>query len=509
MKKILYLGLVGSLATLATSGCSKNSSVAKTVELINESKIGYQIFTRSFADSNGDGIGDLKGIENKLDYLEDLGVGMIWLTPFQPTGTYHGYDIEDYQGIDPRVGDFDDWDSLVNTAKSKGISIIMDTVFNHSSCYNDLFKRDDWKDYYSTTDTPIGGGWHEKDGTNYYGYFWDCMPDLDWENEKVIDYFKETLKFWLDKGVSGFRFDAVKHVFDFGEKISMSKEKTNDENAAKLWKELKDYVKEINPKTYLIAENWQGNYDSIGTYQKGFDSQFNFPLHDAYSAFSGDANSLTKKVISAQNVMTKYDKNWTDAPFVANHDNNRIASVIHDQNVVKMIGMYNLSLPGMPWIYYGEELGMKGMKPDEQIREAMKWKEGFEGPEHALKWYDQTRWDEHSNGIVYNHDLDSVEKQIADENSFLNAYKSLAQWRVRHGGNMAQSKLSMLDVSTHEGVTAFSHSGYNFVFNFTNSAQNIELEATKSNDSAFGLENVTSSGSSMTIKPYSMYIGKK
>nr|WP_268794539.1 alpha-amylase family glycosyl hydrolase [Paenibacillus sp. DMB20] len=227
-------------ATKTQEQRNKPPSSKTNVEIDEQpSDVYYEIFVRSFYDSDGDGIGDLKGVIEKLDYLndgnseteDDLGVTGIWLMPVNPSPSYHGYDVTDYRSIHPDYGTIEDFRTLTAEAHKRGIKVIMDLVVNHTSSEHPWFKeaaddknseKRDWyvwaedqgKEAAGSSAAGSGNPWHEMNGTHYMGTFWSGMPDLNFDNPKVREEMKDTGKFWLEQGADGFRLDAAKHIYE-------------------------------------------------------------------------------------------------------------------------------------------------------------------------------------------------------------------------------------------------------------------------------------------------------
>ena len=169
----------------------------------------YQVFVWSFYDSNSDGVGDLRGITEQLEYIKALGLDGIWISPIHPSDTYHKYDVKDYYSVDSTYGTMDDFEELVNACHEKGLKLIIDMVLNHTSIDNPWFKEH--PEYYHIEEEQGNGGWKRlPDGRYYECQFWDRMPDLNLEQPELREEFKKIFTFWFDKGVDGFRLDAVK-----------------------------------------------------------------------------------------------------------------------------------------------------------------------------------------------------------------------------------------------------------------------------------------------------------
>lgn len=444
MKKLVLLTLAFLLG-----GCQSSQVERASVEELEASvsaynreqflEIGtiYEIFPIAYADSNGDGHGDLQGVISVLDYLndgdptttDDLGIGAIWFTPLYPSNSYHHYDVIDYKDIDPKFGTLEDFDALVEACNERGIKVVMDMVFNHSAYENEWFQKalegdKKYQAYYHMVnelpkeDYPKRSYWYESEtGMYYYGSFWERMPELDGDNEDVRNELKSILDFWMDRGVKGFRYDAAKHMYNADEYpvgtpvMEMTKQ---------FWLEMEDYVKSKNEDTFLVAEVWLDTA-KMAPYASSFDSLFNFDvgpmIFDVIK--SGKNKNFVQQYLENIEVLTKRNPSYIDAPFLTNHDQTR---AIHELNnnleYAKQAAMIYLTLPGLPTVYYGEELGMQGMKPDEQIREPMKWQDEC-GAVMAC-------WEAYK----YNQNTASVQTQMQDANSILKVYQNVIQYRA-------------------------------------------------------------------------------
>ncbi|MFN8382832.1 MAG: alpha-amylase family glycosyl hydrolase [Anaerolineales bacterium] len=343
----------------------------------------YEIFVRSFNDSDGDGIGDFNGITQKLDYLQELGITAVWLMPIFPSPSYHGYDVMDYYDVNPQYGTMDDFKNLVAEAHKRDIRIILDLVINHTSDKHPWFKEakkdvnSPYRNWYiwSDTDPKYVGPWGEKvwhSSTTgfYYGIFEAFMPDLNYNNPAVTEEMKKVASFWLkDIGVDGFRLDAAKHLIEEG---------TVQQNtqATHLWFQDEFYpaTKAINPEAMTVGELFGDGLNTIAAYVKNdqFDLAFNFQLANSFisAAQSGKAGTLA----STLKVSSKAIPDDQYASFLTNHDQERVMSQLGgDVDKAKLAAFLLLTSPGTPFIYYGEEIGMQGKKPDENIRRPMQW----------------------------------------------------------------------------------------------------------------------------------------
>lgn len=402
--------------------------------------VNYEIFVMAFADGNGDGKGDFKGLTSKLDYIQSLGVGGLWLMPIMPSDSYHKYHVIDYRGIDPDYGTIEDFKTFMAEAHKRNIKVIIDYVINHSGNNHPWFleskKGSDnpYRDYYvwakkdsirdqlkkKTThfDSDNISQWHaangDTTGEHFYGYFNDLCPDLNLDNPKVKAEVIDIAKFWLNEmKVDGFRLDAARHVFPV--------ERDPDNHAFWVW--FKEEMIKIKPDVYLVGEVWQ-EAEKVGPYLKGLPALFNFDMGYAITntvKMQADSNGLVKKYKEINDYYRSITPNFIDATFIKNHDQTRILSELNgDQNKMKVAAGILFTLPGTPYIYYGEEIGMLGTKPDPQIREPFIWDED-------KKSSAQTAWEE----PVHSTDKTVVPAlvQEKDPNSLLNFYKKWIAYR--------------------------------------------------------------------------------
>lgn len=398
----------------------------------------YQIFPYSFADSNNDGIGDLKGITENLDYFSDiLGVDCLWLNPIHPSPTYHKYDVTNYYGIDRQFGTMTDFQTLIDEAESKGIRILMDLVINHTSSQHPWFINASigneatyrnwyvWNTLEDRVQFPDRTGWYLKNGVYYFASFWNEMPELNFENPLVRAEIKNILTFWLEKGVSGFRIDAAKHIYDTKEYPAGTP--TLKENVH-YFREFNHHVKTVNPDAFVVGEIYTNGSSYISNFYEGMDSAFNFEFADTLTqALQSNAqiNLLSLLLTSQTNYRNKKDQPL-DSLFLSNHDQNRIADSLGlNLNKMKMASQILMTLPGISWIYYGEEIGMSGIKPDNNIRQPFKW------GEQRLDYTTQGgtaigAWNS------YNQALPGMTEQLLDDQSLLRTYIQMIQVRDQH-----------------------------------------------------------------------------
>jgi glycosidase len=327
-------------ALASTSPLFLKGDSSKTY-LTSGAGIGYQIMVASFADSDGDGFGDIYGIDQKLDYLKDLGVNVLWLTPIQLSDSYHGYDITDYMKVDPKFGskvspastakkgavDSDtalaDYQELIADANSKGMAVIMDLVLNHTSNGNDWFIKSaqldpDYRGYYQwgnhETQSAIkeANYWYPygDHAYSYYAKFGSAMPELNYSYQATRDAVIAMAKYWCGLGVSGFRMDAVKHIFLEDEvatapgdtiikDVSTSAGKTlnyssNLSKNLNFWREINAGVKASYPNAFFVGENFDGHAYHVAPFYEGFDSLFDF--YSYFNVTSSVANSYSSSI---------------------------------------------------------------------------------------------------------------------------------------------------------------------------------------------------------------------
>lgn len=365
-----------------------------------QKEIVYQIYPKSFYDSNGDGTGDIRGITEKLDYLHELGVTMLWICPvYQSPMDDNGYDVSDYRALAPEFGTIEDLEELIGESDKRGIKIIMDLVINHSSDEHEWFKRavrepeSRYHDYYifkEGTEAPnnwrsIFGGsvWEKVPGRDeyYYHTFGKKQPDLNWENAELRSELYDMVNWWLDKGIAGFRIDAISFIkkdltWQSREPdgadglVKCSKPSRNHPGIEKFLTELKEETFDRH-KCVTVAEAAGVPYDKMGEFIGDggfFDMIFDFRHADLdiasgnewYKRIPWTVKDLRDRIMNSQMVMQRYG--WA-ANFIENHDQPRAASKYlgeaqKDPDAVKMMGAMYFFLRGVPFIYQGQELGM-------------------------------------------------------------------------------------------------------------------------------------------------------
>ena len=396
------------------------------------STISYEIFVRSFCDSDGDGIGDFRGIASKASYLKELNVGCVWLMPIHESPSYHGYDIIDYYSTNEDYGTIDDFKYMLDVLHQYDIKVLIDFVANHSSSQNkwfiDALSNPDspYADYYEFTDKPDStSGWRYNGKYNKYyrGNFSEGMPDLNFKNKAVWTEMKNAAGYWLDMGVDGFRLDASMHI------------DPDWDLTQEWWMDFETYVKSKKPDAFVVGENWTTNPDPVASFFKCMDSSFDFPLQDQIMKLAGGEQL---NIIGFVNRELQLQKRYADTTpnvpktsvmttFLNNHDQTRTVSYLGSVEKAKLAAAIQLTLPGMPFIYYGEELGQLSNSTDPNRREAMDWYASAKGEGMCVldeKFFGvPSKYTKANDGI-------SLEEEINDENSIYNYYKKLTQLRT-------------------------------------------------------------------------------
>ena len=431
-------------AVASASACPRPASASASAAPAAawwQDRVFYEVFVRSFADSDGDGIGDLQGLMARLDELndgdpattDDLGVSALWLMPVAESPSYHGYDVTDYRTVEPDYGTDDDFRALVAAARERGIEIIVDLVMNHTSIEHPWFvdaqtpgsAHDDW--YVWADEPPSGAGpggrpvWHQAGDRWYYGYFWEGMPDLDVANPAVTAELDSIARFWVDEmGAAGFRLDAARHLIEDGATL---------ENTPETFAWLEGFRSRLqagSPGALVLGEVWDSTtmasqYVRDGALDLAFD--FDLAAQMLLAVRSGDASSLryTQEVVSEAYPAGGY------AAFLTNHDQDRAFDVVGgDVAKAKQAATLLLTNPGVPFVYYGEEIGLRGRKPDERIRTPMPWT--AEAPGFGFTTAAEP-WEPFADGVA---EGTNVATQAGDPDSLLSHYRTLIALRAAH-----------------------------------------------------------------------------
>jgi glycosidase len=465
----------------------------------------YEVFVWSYRDSNGDGVGDINGVTQSLDYIQNMGFDGIWLMPVHPSPTYHKYDVKDYYAIDPVYGTMEDFDNLLLECKKRNISVIMDFVLNHTSDEHPWFlaaKAGDekYRAYYHIQEEAGNGQWKQlSDGSFYECQFWDKMPDLNLYNEDLRLEFTEMFKFWLDKGVAGFRLDAVKEY-----------ETGNVAANIEILSWINETVKSIKPDAYIVGENWDTTSGIYRYYESGIDSFFSFPF--------ANADGITAKtIIMADRPVTEYiqklkesdeavkaeSETATRAQFFTNHDNARsVGFMRRNAELFKTAWGMTILEPGDLFIYYGEEIAMSGSGKDENKRAPFYWTDEESAAGNGPPDMEQQQ-----------NTFSSVIDQLEDENSILNYIRKAVRLRHKYP-NIGRGSVELTDMEVVSGnevkiggaVRTWEDYSNTIVYNISDQPAEVKFSGKIADFlSATGTEPTENNGV-FSLPPYSMVI---
>lgn len=321
----------------------------------------YEIFIRKFADSDNDGIGDFNGLTSKLDYLKELGIDAIWQMPYDESSKDHGYNVVDYFYVEKDYGTFDEYLTFLKAAKERNIRVIKDIVINHCDTTFEYFRdaRNNPSSKYSTWFQFIDSS---NSDWKHFGIEKD-MPKFNFENEEVQNYFINYIKFWMDPnrdgnfedGIDGIRCDAAKEI------------------PHQFWNRLRKELKRLNKDFLILGEVWDGTNYLISFFEDEFDMLFDYPFYYALQEFFNSSKTKAiKELLNTQNRV--YPKNFQMLRFLSNHDNHRALSLFNGDTLKYFQAITLLfTLPQTPMIYYGDEIGLVGKTPPENVRQFMDW----------------------------------------------------------------------------------------------------------------------------------------
>ena len=449
----------------ACAGVSRTSTVSASPVAADtwwQEGVCYEVFVRSFYDSDGDGIGDLKGLTARLDYINDgnpastksLGASCIWLMPIDKAVSYHGYDVTDYYHVDPRYGSDDDFRNLVAEAHRRGIHVIVDFVPNHSSNQNPWFESalrgpgNPYRDWYRWSSTPRSEKgpwgqelWHKSPLRDeyYYGLFWGGMPDLNYETPALLAEMLKVTRYWLtDMHADGFRFDAIPYLVEDDGRIQHTR------GTHEVLRKFRETIRATSPGSFTIGEMSDEDPQILATYYPDqLDAYFAFGVAFATvnAARTGKATDFIKAVSDANRLLPA--GRWS--PFLSNHDHVRVMSQLGgDVARERVAAGAMLMLPGMPFVYYGEEIGMLGVKPDETIRNPMQWSSAPNGGFTSGRPWEPLQPDWRAKNVA---------AQNADGSSLLNHYRRLIQLRNSHPA-LRSGDLTMVPTGDTTGTIA-------------------------------------------------------
>jgi alpha-glucosidase len=520
----------------------------------------YEIYPRSFADSNNDGVGDLKGIASKLDYLKDLGVDAIWISPCFPSPQVDfGYDVSDYENIDPMYGTLADFDVLASEAKKRNIRIILDFVVNHSSDQHKWFldskssrtsvHRDwyIWRDGKGPGEPPNnwvstfgGSAWKFDPTTNqyYYHFFYAEQPDLNWRNPAVKDAMFGVESWWYKRGVSGFRLDAVDTLFEdpnlkdnpilrpgtnaFGDPFEDHKNNTKLPEVHDVLRGLRKVADQYD--AVLIGETWTADVAELNQYYGQGNNELQMPMDFLFTMINKLSPSEFRKQIAAVNGAS----GWPTF-VISNHDivrsYDRYGDGEHNDQIAKLMAALYLTLRGTPIMYYGEEIGMKTTPPTS--KEEVKDPIGRTGwPKEKGRDGERTpmQWDGSANAgfstttpwlpVPPTYQTHNVAEESKDPNSVLEFYKKVL--KLRHDNTAllegSYKAINESDENVLSYLRVYKDHGVVVALNMTNAPQKISV-GLKGNGFA-SVKSVLATGSSantgdeVSLEPYGVFIGE-
>ena len=522
----------------------------------------YEVYPRSFADSNGDGIGDLNGITSKLDYLKDLGVDAIWITPCFPSPQVDfGYDVSDYVNIDPMYGTLADFDRLVAEAKKRNIRVILDLVVNHTSDQHPWFRdsassrtsahRDwyIWRDGKGPNQPPNNwlstfglSAWKYDETTKqyYYHYFYPEQPDLNWRNPEVEKAVFDVTRFWYQRGVAGFRLDAVDTMFEdpnltdnpaLPGKDKFGRPKTEEKYNKKLpemhvaLQKLRKVADEYD--AVLIGETWTSNVAQLEQYYGTNGNELQLPMDLMLTDLPFSATAFRQHLAAVDAA-----RGWPTY-VITNHDirrsYSRYGDGVHDQDIAKMMAALYLTLRGTAIMYYGEEIGMANNDP--QRKEDVKDPIGVLGwPEEKGRDGERTpmQWDSSANAgfttgkpwlpVPESAKTHNVAAESRDPNSILSFYKQLIHMRHTEPALLkgAYLPLNETDRNVISYLRKSSEGIILVVLNFSAEPQNPRYDLTKQGVAAAKVKGLLQNAASapdgalenVRLEAYGVYIGR-
>jgi alpha-glucosidase len=521
----------------------------------------YEIYPRSFADSNNDGVGDLNGITAKLDYLRQLGVDAVWITPCFPSPQVDfGYDVSDYENIDRMYGTLADFDRLVAEGKKRNIRIILDFVINHTSDQHKWFlaskssKTNPYRNWYIWHDgrgpnqppnnwlsTFGGSAWKfdPKTGQYYYHYFYPQQPDLNWRNPAVEKAMFDVTRWWYKRGVAGFRLDAVDTLFEdpdlrdnpilpgtnkYGDPNMEDKYNKKLPEVHEVLTDLRSVADEYN--AVLIGETWTSNFDELKEYYGAHSNELQLPMDFMFTR----VDKLSPAEFRRQIAGVEAAGGWPTY-VISNHDivrsYNRYGDGVHNDEIAKLMAALYLTLRGTPIMYYGEELGMENNDPKrrEDVRDPigrLGWpqEKGRDGERTPMQWNDSanagfstvTPW----LPVPPSYKTHNVSAESKDPNSILEFYRKVLALRhtnqvLREGSYVA---LNEDDPNVLSYLRLYRGNGVLVALNMSGSAQKASFSLAANGFASGSLKpllatpGADSKGQEVSMPPFGVYIAE-
>jgi alpha-glucosidase len=559
--------LVSRLAAILSTACLLGVMAAAQAQTMDrkdhqwwQNAVFYEIYPRSFADSNGDGVGDLKGIASKLDYLKNLGVDAIWITPCFPSPQVDfGYDVSDYENIDPMYGTLADFDELAREAKKRNIRIILDFVVNHTSDQHKWFldskssrtsaHRDwyIWRDGKGPGEPPNnwvstfgGSAWKFDPTTNqyYYHFFYPEQPDLNWRNPAVKEAMFDVTRWWYKRGVSGFRLDAVDTLYEdpnltdnpilrpganaFGDPFEENKYNTKLPEVHDILRGLRKVADEHN--AVLIGETWTADVAELDKYYGEGNDELQLPMDFLFTMVNKLSPAEFRKQIAEVNAAS----GWPTF-VISNHDiarsYDRYGDGEHNDQIAKLMAALYLTLRGTPIMYYGEEIGMKTTPPTriEDVKDPIGrtgWpkEKGRDGERTPMQWNGGANAGFTTGKpwlpVPPTYSTHNVADESKDPNSVLEFYKRVL--KLRHASeallNGEYVGINENDPNVLSYLRVYKGRGVVVALNMSNSPQHVTLELKPHGFTAVKIlansEPVTVTTSDISLPPYGVLIGE-
>jgi alpha-glucosidase len=520
----------------------------------------YEVYPRSFADSNNDGTGDLKGITSKMHYLHDLGVDAIWITPCFPSPQVDvGYDVSDYENIDPTYGTLTDFDHMVKEGREKGVRIILDFVLNHTSDQHAWFKDSAssrtslhrswyiWRDGRGPNQPPNnwisifgGSAWKfdEKTGQYYYHFFYPEQPDLNWRNPAVEKAMLGVTSWWYQRGVSGFRLDAVDTLFEdpalHDNPTKPGVNKLGDPNMDDVYNtklpELHEVLRKLRAvadesHAVLIGETPTSNIDQLKAYYGANNNELQMPMDFMFTYI----NKLDPAEFRRQIAAVDSAGGWP-VYVLGNHDiprsYNRYGDGVHNDQIAKMMAAFYLTLRGTPIMYYGEEIGMENNDPQrkEDVKDPigkLGWpaEKGRDGERTPMQWKDApnagfsktTPW----LPVPASYKTHNVETELKNPDSILNFYKRILALRHTNPALLdgAYVPLNQDNPQVLSYLRTYKGKAVLVVLNMSNAVQTITFDFASQGFAAAKLRPLAVSESEVTdagvsLQPFGAFVGE-
>ena len=521
----------------------------------------YEIYPRSFADSNNDGVGDLKGITSKMSYLHDLGVDSIWISPCFPSPQVDfGYDVSDYENIDHMYGTLDDFDAMVAQGKQDHVSIVLDLVVNHSSDQHAWFldskssRTSAHRDWYIWRDgkgpgqppnnwisTFGGSAWKFDPTTNqyYYHYFYAAQPDLNWRNPDVEKAILDVTRWWYKRGVVGFRLDAVDTLYEDpqlrDDPVLPGKNKQGDPILENIYNNKLPEVHTALQKlrqvadesgAVLIGETWTKNIDELKEYYGGHGNELQMPMDFMFTT----VDQLSPPEFRRQIAAVDASGGWP-VYVISNHDKtrsyNRYGDGKNNDAIAKLMGAFYLTLRGTPIMYYGEEIGMENNDPTrkEDVRDPIGitgWpaEKGRDGERTPMQWNTESNAGFSTTKpwlpVPASYKTHNVATESKDPNSVLSMYKKVLALRHTNEALLEgnYTPLNQNDMNVMSYLRKYKGNAVLVALNRSSSPKKVTFNLAEQGFASSNLKSLittpksSAAGASVSLEPFGIFIGE-